>query len=443
MTQRRDSVMARKTLIAALLGTLTEWYDFAVYGYMATVLSKVFFPVDTDPALAILATLAVYGVAFLARPLGAIYFGSLGDRIGRRTTLAIIVVGMGVATLFTGLLPSYAAIGVTAPILLVVLRLVQGIFAGGEQTGASALISEWAPRERRALWTCLSPTASALSFLLAVGVVLATQTLVPAGAWESWGWRIPFIFGGIISMVGLYLRIKLDDSPVFEQLEEERTVADSPFRFVVRNYWRQILAVAAGASIYGVSYYSLAGLMPTYLKQTVAAQGNIPLLSNLFAFILLACLIPVFGYLSDRFGRRPVLAVGVAGVILVIPGFMIAGIGTLAAATVGQFLIVLPIAAMNASMIAIVVEIFPPSVRLSGSAAAWNLAQMVFGGTAPLVGTFLVTITGNPFTPAFYILGVGVFASVVMVALKLPETKDLDLVRQSPSALSQDHAERV
>lgn len=428
MAQRRDPRMARKSLVAALLGTLTEWYDFAVYGYMATVLAVVFFPEGTNTAVAILAILAIYGVAFVARPLGALVFGSLGDRIGRRTTLSIVVVGMGVATLLTGFLPTYATAGVLAPVLLVLLRLCQGLFAGGEFTGASSLIAEWAPAKRRGFWISLSPTTTALSFLMAVGVVLATQSAVGPEAWPSWGWRIPFIFGGVISMVGLYLRYRLDDSPEFEELAENDAVEQAPLRVAFRSCKRQIIAIGGGAAIYAVAYYSLAGLMPTYLKQTVKADADVALLSNLLAFVVLAFLVPTAGALCDRFGRRPVLVAGVIGtLVLFVPGFLLTGSGTLAAATLGQVLLVLPIAALNASLVTTLVEIFPTHLRISGSSIAWNFAQAIFGGTAPLLGAFLVGATGTPLAPAYYVLVIAVLGSVVMLALRLPETRQADL----------------
>jgi MHS family proline/betaine transporter-like MFS transporter len=395
---------------------------------MATVPAVVFFPAGTDTAVAILATLAIYGVAFVARPLGALIFGSMGDRIGRRTTLSIVVVGMGVATLLTGLLPSYATAGVAAPILLVLLRLCQGLFAGGEFTGASSLIAEWAPAKRRGFWISLSPTTTALSFLLAVGVVLATQSVIGPEAWQGWGWRVPFVFGGVISMVGLYLRFRLADSPEFEKLEKADAVERAPLRTAFRTCKRQIFAIGGGAAIYAVAYYSLAGLMPTYLKQTVKADANVALLSNLLAFVALAILVPVCGALCDRYGRRPVLIAGVVGtLVLFVPGFLLTGAGTLTAATFGQILLVLPIAALNSSLVTTLVEIFPTHLRISGSSIAWNFAQAIFGGTAPLLGAFLVGAIGLPLAPAYYVLAIAVLGSIVMLALRLPETRQADL----------------
>lgn len=428
MAQRRDQAMARRSLIAAVLGTLTEWYDFAVYGYMATVLSVVFFPAGTEAAVAILATLAIYGVAFVARPLGAMIFGSLGDRIGRRTTLAIVVIGMGAATLLTGLLPSYATAGILAPALLVVMRLLQGLFAGGEFTGASALIAEWAPARKRSTWISLSPTTTAVSFLMAVAVVLATQSSLSPEDWQGWGWRIPFLFGGVISAVGFYLRFRLDDSPDFERLEAHDAVEQAPLRTALRQCSRQIVTMACGGALYAVAYYSLAGLMPTYLKQTAGASASDALLSNLLAFVALAIMVPLCGVLCDRYGRRPVLWSGAVGtVVLFIPGFLLAGTGTLAGATVGQIVLVLPVAALNTSLVTILVEIFPTHLRYSGSSIAWNFAQAIFGGTAPFLGTYLVGATGTALAPAYYIIALAVLSSVAMVLLRIPETRQWDL----------------
>ncbi|MFE3598026.1 MFS transporter [Streptomyces sp. NPDC059142] len=425
MAQRSAPTMARKTLIAAMLGTLTEWYDFAVYGYMATVIATVFFPEGTSSTVALLATLAIYGVAFIARPIGSLLFGSLGDRIGRRTTLAIVVTGMGIATLLTGLLPTYATAGIAAPLLLVFLRMCQGLFAGGELTGASSLVFEWAPARRRGFWVSLVPTTTAVAFLLAVGVVLLVESVTGPEAWASWGWRIPFLFGGVISMVGLYTRAKLDDSPEFEDLEQSEAVEQNPLRGALRSCRRQIIAVGGGVAIYAVAYYVFAGLMPTYLKETVKAEPSVALLSNLFAFVVLALAVPTCGALCDAYGRRPVLVAGVVGTLaLFVPGFLLAGTGTLLGTTAGQVLLVLPIAALNASLITTVVEIFPTHVRVSASSVSWNLAQTIFGGTAPLVGALLVSTTGLPLAPALYVLAIAVVGSVVMLVLRLPETRD-------------------
>jgi MFS transporter, MHS family, proline/betaine transporter len=420
---------AIRALAAGCVGNFVEWYDFAIYSYSVTIIATLFFPAG-NRAAAIIAAFALYGVAFLARPVGGVFWGNLGDRIGRRTTLAVIVLIMGGATMIIGLLPTYGTIGILAPVLLALLRLVQGFSGGGEFTGSTSFISEYAPDEKRGLFASISATFTTLPSLLGGLTVFAVAAGFGEATYASWAWRIPFLLGGPLALVGLFIRLRMNETPAFRELKEaEEQVERTPAKEAIQEHGRSILLVFAIASLSALGAYTLGTYFVTYLQEVVGLGRTTAIAANFLAFFVTVPLVPLVGMLGDRIGRKPLLFIGVPGfVLLSLPGYLLASTGNFFLAIVGQLLVALPWSFVVSAVVVIIVEIFPTRVRYSGASIGYNLGYMIFGGTAPIVATYLVSATGSDAAPAIYLIVVAllVFPAVFL----LPETRGLALLRE-------------
>ena len=308
--------VARRVAGAAAVGNFMEWFDFAVYGFFAVTIGKVFFPSDSETA-SLLSSLAVYGVAFLVRPIGGLVLGAFADRHGRRAALSLTVVLMGVSTTLVAVLPTYASVGFLAPVLLILLRCAQGFSAGGEWTGTSAFLVEYAPRNRRALWGSVVSMTAAFGTLGGAAVALALSTWLTEAQMTSWGWRIPFLLAAPLGAIGLYVRLRLEDTPVFRELQAENAVSKRPLQESGRRNLRAIGLVMASASISGLGYYYLGSYVITYLTETVGVERSTALATVLGGIACYALLCPCAGLLSDRIGRRPSVVTGCFGLAVV------------------------------------------------------------------------------------------------------------------------------
>lgn len=424
---------AMRALAAGCVGNFVEWYDFAIYSYSVTIIATLFFP-EGNRAAAIIAAFALYGVAFLARPLGGLFWGSLGDRIGRRTTLAVIVLIMGGATMLIGLLPTYGTIGILAPVLLGLLRLVQGFSGGGEFTGSTSFISEYAPEEKRGLFASISATFTTLPSLLGGLTVFAAAAGLGEETYAAWGWRIPFLLGGPLALVGLFIRLRMDETPAFKELKErQEQVEHAPVREAIREHGRSILLVFAIASLSALGAYTLGTYLVTYLQEVVGMSRTTAIAANFLAFFVTVPLVPLVGALGDRIGRKPLLLIGTPGFILLsVPGYLLTSTGNFFGAIVGQLLVALPWSFVVSAVVVIIVEIFPTRVRYSGASIGYNLGYMIFGGTAPIVATFLVSATGSNIAPAIYLIAVALL--VLPAVFLLPETRGYSLLRGADKA---------
>lgn len=415
---RVEETSIRRAIVGASVGNTVEWFDFAVYGYLAVTLGAVFFPSE-DPTISLLSSFAVFGVAFVMRPLGGLFFGPLGDRIGRQRTLATVIILMSVSTFVIALLPGYATIGIWAPILLVAARLLQGFSAGGEFGGASAFIAEYSPDSRRGFLVSWLEFSTLIGFVLGSTSVLVLSSVLSEDALTSWGWRIPFLLAGPLGLIGLYIRLRLDDTPEFRALESAGEVSQSPFKETITHNWRPILQVAGLVIIQNAGFYIVLTYMQTYITEQLGFSTTSASLSTVLTLLVGMALIPPLGALSDRVGRKPVLMASCVGfVVLTYPLFLLLNAGSLAGAIAAHVALGALLAVYLSTTIAALTELFPTRVRYGGFSIGYNVSVAIFGGAAPFLATYLISVTGNPLSPAFYLIAAAIATALTLLTIK-------------------------
>ncbi len=420
MAERTEERAAKKAVTAGAIGNFVEWYDYSVYGFFATVIASQFFPSE-DPVASLLATFAVFAVAFFMRPVGAFVFGHYGDTIGRRNTLAAAVILMGIATLMIGVLPSYGQIGVLAPILLVVARLLQGFSAGGEWSGSAAFMVEYAPENKRGLYGSWQQFSIVAGLLVGSGMGALLGAVLSEDALNAWGWRIPFILGMVVALVGLYLRLRIEDTPAFRRIEEKEEITEAPVKASFTAHGGESVTAIGFTVAWTVAYYILLTYMPTYVSRTLGLPLTQALLSNAIGLVVLMVLIPFTGAISDRMGRKPLLiAFSVLIALLTYPLFLLASTQVFVFIVLAQVLFGIIISLFSGPGPAALVEMFPTNVRYSALGVSYNLAVAVFGGTAPFIATYLISRTGSNLAPGIYLI-VGAVITLFFVS-RMKET---------------------
>ncbi|WP_293695628.1 MFS transporter [uncultured Agrococcus sp.] len=424
---RLDRRHLRRVLSSAAIGQFVEWYDFVIYAYSATVLATLFFP-NEDRLASLLATFAVYAVGFVMRPVGAIVFGHLGDRIGRRNVLAAVILLMGAATFGIGILPTYDQIGITAAFLLVLCRLLQGMSAGAETTGANALVAEHSPKQRRGMYVAFTYAFANLPAVFASLLVLSLTSLMGDEIYNDWGWRIPFLLGGVIALVGLYIRRRVSESPEFEAQRKaapEETKRSIPLFSAIRENFRAVVFAFVLAALSSLGFYTLTGYFTTYLQESVRVDPSVAFLSNAVALLLAFISMPIAGAVSDRIGRKPVLVTGaLLSAVIAVPAYMLASNGTAPGAIAGQALLGISLAVFFGPFGVAFIELFPVKNRFSGAGFGYNIAYVLFGGTAPYVSTWLVGATDNLLAPAFYMVVIAGLVGIISFALPKPQVDE-------------------
>jgi MFS transporter, MHS family, proline/betaine transporter len=394
----------RQVISGASVGNAVEWYDFAVYGFLATFIAANFFPTGNETA-ALLNTFAIFAAAFVMRPLGGLVFGPLGDRLGRQRVLAIVILLMSGSTLAMGLLPTYETIGVAAPLLLLFLRCLQGFSAGGEYGGGACYLAEFASDRRRGLTVTFIAWSGVVGFLIGAVTVTVLQTLLGDAAMNAYGWRIPFLIAGPLGLVGLFIRLRLTDTPAFEALAASDDVAGSPLREAVQTAWRPIVQVIGIMIIFNVGYYVVFTYLPTYFVKTLHLSKTAA-----FASVTVACAVAIVSILplaalSDRIGRRPLLIAGtVAFAVLAYPLFLLLNSGSVAAAVAAHAALAAIESVYISVAVATAVELFATRVRYSGFSIGYNVCVAAFGGTTPYAVAWITGSTGNNLAPSFYVI---------------------------------------
>ena len=402
-----------RLLAAGTIGNILEWYDFALYGYLATVFADRFFPA-ADPTASLIGTYSVFAVGFLARPHGGMFFGRIGDQIGRRRLLRLSIILMGVSTFLMGVLPTYQSVGILAPVLLVALRIVQGISAGGEFSGSIVYLVEHAPARRRGLYGSVSNFGAMLGGLAGAAVAWATTALLPEAALESWGWRIPFLSGIVLAAAGLWLRSGIGESPVFEETRAAGDVVSRPVRAALKTHPKEIVVTALLNWAVSAGYYLVFVWLATDLHTYVGL--SLPTALGLSSAGLLICsgLTVLAGSLADRIGPRAVLLITGLGVLfLSMPLFLLAGRGGAETAALAQFGLAVLMAGYLGTLPAVFVSLHGSGIRCTSLSIGYNFATAIFGGTAPLIATALVGATGWQLAPGLY------FAAAALLGLML------------------------
>ncbi|ORB65501.1 MFS transporter [Mycolicibacterium tusciae] len=408
----------RKAVRGAAIGNTVEWYDFAIYSTLATYIADQFFP-SGDETAALLSTFAVFAAAFFMRPLGGFFFGPLGDRIGRQRVLALVILLMSASTFMIGLVPSYESIGVVAPLLLLLLRCVQGFSAGGEYGSGACYLAEFAPDKHRGFVVSFLVWSVVVGFLLGSLTVTGLETLLSESAMNSYGWRIPFLIAGVLGVVGLYIRMRLGDTPEFETLRDEGEVSSSPLKEAFTTSWRPILQIAGLVVIHNVGFYIVFTYLPTYFTKTLEFTKTNAFVSIIIASTVAIILIPPLGALSDRIGRKPLLIAGAVGfAVFAYPLFMLLNTGSLAAAIAAHAALAAIESVFVSASLAAGAELFATRVRSSGYSIGYNVSVAIFGGTAPYVATWLVAETGNELAPAFYVIAAAIITLATIMTMR-------------------------
>ncbi len=409
----------RRIVIAGLAGNVMEWYDFGTYGFFAAVIGRQFFPAH-NPATSLLASFAVFAVGFLGRPLGALIFGHIGDRSGRKRALMASVIMMALPTALMGVLPTYAMIGLAAPALLVALRLCQGLAVGGEFTTSMVMLVEGSQRSRRGIVGSYAPFGAVGGMLIGSAVGAALTGFLPHDAIMAWGWRAAFLIGLLIGVLVLYVRRRLPTDAAIVAVAEAR---HSPVVTAFKTQWRMILKIVGMMLTLAIGFYLNFVYLSTWLVQYAGVSTSAALALNSVALALQLVMLPLAGALSDRIGLKPVLVASTAGFALLSwPVFALIGHGSIAAIIAGQAVLALLQAGISGTMPAFMVEALPRHVRCTALSFGQNIAQAVFGGTVPMVSVALIAATGYRLAPALYLAAAGVVSfAVVLITNILPE----------------------
>lgn len=414
---RRSSL--RAVVVGAVIGHVSEWYDYLVYGYVAGAIATQFFP-NHSSVTSILETFAVFAISFATRPIGGVIFGHFGDRLGRTKTLAATIGLIALSTVAIGLIPGYRSIGVWAPVLLVAARLLQGLSAGGELSGGTSVIVEYAPAARRGFFLGFLSVGLAIAAIMASGFTALVSANFSAAAYNTWAWRIPFWAAAPIGAIGLYIRLKLEETPAFRALQREQRTVRVPIVASLQTHWRMIAWLLPFFGANGVANYYLATFYPHFMVAHGSLSTAASSLANLAAFALMGIFAPIFGYMSDRAGRRSVRVISCLLVaVFAYPTIFLALSGSFGLAAFGLVLLGVANGALNVATYLALTELFRVETRYTSGAVSYNVAYAAFAGTAPLIGTVLADAGGSA-AAAGYVVFFGVIG--LIVAITLPET---------------------
>ena len=416
------SSQSRRAVSAAVIGNVLEWYDFGVYAFVAAIIARKFFPAQNEVA-ALLATFLTFGLGFVARPIGGIVIGRMGDARGRKAALLLTIFLMAVGTFLIGILPTFATIGYLAPLLLLLARLMQGFSAGGEWGGSTSFIVEWAPAGRRGLFGSFQQTSVVAGLLLGSGFAALMNTLLTAAQMEDWGWRVPFLVGGLLGPIGIYMRRTIEETPAYARAAKAvATPTSEPSGFA-------LAARAFGFTIvWTVCFYVLLSYMPTWTQKYMKLSAAEALWSNTIGLVVLMAAIPLMGRLSDRYGRKPLLiACCIAFIVVPYPLFAYLASGT---ASFGMLIAIQILFALLISMFsgagpAAIAEIFPTRSRSTWMTSGYALAVAIFGGFAPYISVWLIDRFGSPTVHTYYLIIAAVISTAVIWRLKETAFDDL------------------
>ncbi|MBO1000456.1 MFS transporter [Bacillus sp. SD075] len=411
-----DTKLSKQSMIGTSLGNAMEWFDFGLYSYLAVTIGKVFFP-EVDPSVQLIYAFATFAVAFLARPLGGLFFGMMGDRIGRKKVLTITLVMMALATLAIGIIPSYGSIGIAAPILLLIARMVQGFSTGGEYAGAMTFIVESTSDKKRSFMASGLEVGTLVGFSAGAGLVTLLTFVLSSETMIDWGWRIPFFIAAPLGFIGLYFRNHLEETPAFKAMKKaEKEKNHTSLKEIFTSNWKQLLICVGIVLFYNTMTYMVLTFMPSYLSVDLGYGETKGLLLILFVMIIMIPFVLGMGYWSDRIGGKRIIKGALIGTLLLgIPAFMMVGTGNTLIALLGLIILGCLLTAFQGSLPAMLPSLFFTNVRYGSLAITYNISTTIFGGTTPLIVAWLVSATKNSMVPAYYLMTVCLIGLIVVV----------------------------
>lgn len=410
----------KKVLISSMIGNALEWYDFVLYVQFAKIIGDLFFP-SADPFSSLLATFGIFAVGFVMRPLGGVLFGLLGDKFGRKAALVFSILMMAIPTAMIGFIPTYQQIGIAAPILLTLMRLLQGIALGGGFSGCMAFIVEHAKDSQRGVAGSTTMFSLGAGVLLGILVSLGFSNLLSENDFMSWGWRIPFIISLAIGMVAFYIKNYIDESPIYLEAKKHGNISKAPIKEVLVNHWRELLIAIALYLTVTVPFYSFTAFFSTFLQQHAGLALHDALVINGIAIFTFILIMPITGWMSDKYGRKTVLLyTSISIAIVAYPTFLMLLKGGWFFPLIAQIIFGIILGAYMGPIPATLVELFPTNIRFTGLALSYNISAALFGGTAPFVYLKLIAFTGSLMSPAYYIM-----LFVILTVIALINYKDL------------------
>ncbi|MCI8451655.1 MAG: MHS family MFS transporter [Eggerthellaceae bacterium] len=430
-TAAPEGGIVKKVALSSFLGNFIEWFDYGSYAYYAVIISAVLFSADDPDTADLIGTFAVFAISFVMRPIGALFWGSMGDKKGRKWTLSVSIFLMSGATFLIGCLPTYAAIGIGAPLLLLLLRMVQGFSAAGEYAGAATFLAEYAPTKKRGLYCSLVPASTAVGLLAASALAFATTALLSQEAVLSWGWRVPFLLAGPLGFIAHYIRTKLEDSPTYQAMQEvvsgEEGDTPHPVRDLFRGHLRELIISFGACTLNAVGFYAALTYLPTYLETAVGMPTGEAQMATNIALVVYVAFIFISGKMSDRFGRKKMLVTAcVLFVLLTVPAFLILNTAQFGLVLIAELALCFILTLNDGTLSSYLTETFPTEMRYTGFALSFNLANAIFGGTAPMISTWLIAVTGSTMSPAWYMVAVALVALVAMALSHENSHKHLD-----------------
>ena len=415
----------RKVIISGMIGNALEWYDYALYAQFASIISQHFFP-KQDPTASLIATFGVFAVGFIVRPLGAILFGIIGDKYGRRTALSLAIFLMSVPTACIGLLPSYEQIGVVAPILLTIIRCLQGLSLGGEFSGCIAYVVEHAPAARRGLAGSTSFVSMCIGILMGSLTAIFMSSILSESDLRSWGWRIPFIAGLGIGAIGLYIRMHLSESPIYQKAKDEGEISAAPLTEVIVGYSKPLFVAMGIYMNVTVPFYLVTIFVNNFMQSSLKYQISEAVFINCMSLLTLIVVMPLSAHISDKIGRKPILLVGIIlNFLLAYPIFMMLNSGGFILPLTSQILFAATTGIYMGPMPTTLVELFPTRVRFTGVAVSYNMIAGLFGGTAPMFSFWLINATKSNLSISYYVMAAALVSLFTVVFYKETYSKKI------------------
>ncbi len=408
----------KKAATACFIGNFVEWFDYAAYGYLATVIAVVFFPSE-DPMVGLMSAYAVFALSFMVRPLGGIFWGYIGDKYGRRPALSWSILIMTLSTVCIAFLPGYATVGYLAPILLLVFRMIQGFSASGEYAGAAAFLAEYAPRPKRGFYTSLVPASTAAGLLLGSLMVAGMHAFLTVDSLHEWGWRVPFILAAPLGLIGRYIRLRLQETPEFQAQQKNHVEKNTPIVTLFRHHRKAMVIAFLVACLNATGFYLILSYMPTYLATELGMDKIESFFSTTISLFVYIGFVFFMGKMSDRFGRKKMLiAASITFILLTVPLFNALHGATFWTIVAIQMAFGFMLAMNDGGLPALLSELFPTEVRYSGFAFTFNSANAFLGGTAPLVSTWLIQQSGSDLAPAWYLIIIAVISLIALFKIK-------------------------